>query len=361
MRFLNFIFGTAVFFYIITNGVNGQIYWTDPSFEKDSIGTITTSNFWSNCNDLYCCPTILDSEFIFNNYGILWSASDGKKFAAIGGLPSGYLGITTNKISCPLHKNSFLSFSLDVMTTNFNGWSPPGQLKIYFGKDSCGKSELAYISNPIYDTTWLKLIIITHSDDDYNYISLLGKPKQPEGCEINIDNLSPIFIWDTTTVSGNFKNVIITKGDSIILNATSTVAYNKGWWQQVPGGDTIADSLTNIIIKPNQTTQYVACIKVCDTCCWYSYDTVTVTVINPPLPQLIVPTFITSPNTFWMIHDLPIHTTVNIYDELGRKIFSTNNYQNDFDFNAYPNATYFYEAVLGGQGVKGKIVLLKNE
>ena len=171
-----------------------------------------------------------------------------------------------------------------------------------------------------------------------------------------IDTIGDLTVWDTTTVSAAQKFYSITKGDSIELNASTDSSYDSSYWIDA-NGNLIADSLTHVWVHPTHNTYYVACLKICDSCCRFSYDTVLVKVLDPPIINLNIPTFITASNPKWFITSLPQRTQVLLYNILGQMIYKSSNYENDFSFIGLPSATYFYSLQFSnGEMQKGKVV-----
>lgn len=76
--------------------------------------------------------------------------------------------------------------------------------------------------------------------------------------------------------------------------------------------------------------------------------------------RINVPTFITKQNSVFKINDLPSHTAIVLFDELGRVIYQSKNYLNDFDFNVLPSSTYFYSIKFAdGSFQNGKVVWIR--
>ena len=71
-------------------------------------------------------------------------------------------------------------------------------------------------------------------------------------------------------------------------------------------------------------------------------------------------------NEFWQIVGIDKYpnTNVYIYNRLGVKVFSSNNYKNDWNgfFNGVkvPDGTYFYELILGPNMIKKGYVYVKG-
>ncbi len=154
-----------------------------------------------------------------------------------------------------------------------------------------------------------------------------------QGCT-GIENIS-------ITASKNYNNYQITFGDS--TNILLDSLHFTGSHQYTSPGN------YRITVKG-----FLGCM----------YDSVS-TIISIPacMPQLIIPTLIygRGSQTQWHIINLPQgNNSVIIYDELGRTLYKTSNYPNNYDMRNLPPAMYFYRLTLGsGQEYTGKIVLVK--
>ena len=64
------------------------------------------------------------------------------------------------------------------------------------------------------------------------------------------------------------------------------------------------------------------------------------------------PTLLSGGSSRWVIPGLPANTAIEVYDELGRQVMSTLDYQNDFDFGSLPSAQYYYEIKMQNGGAR---------
>ena len=179
-----------------------------------------------------------------------------------------------------------------------------------------------------------------HSNDNYSSILLTGSIFPGALYGMLTDALSPITMWDTTSVVASFKSKEITRGESTTLNAHTDSTYASAWWQIV-GGDTIADSLTNVVVSPTQTTRYVACLKICDTCCWYSYDTITVYVRDQEC-DMKFPTLLPLGAKFRALNTTEPYS-VNIFNSFGELVYADELYQGEW--SPQVDGVYFVEAI----------------
>ena len=337
--------------------MNAQIVLRNASFEEDSHCLNCLPSGWSNCN--WHLPDIGPSN-------IYPDAFYGNNYESLIGLHAS--SNTWNgdciqqKIHCPINRNSFVAFNMFAQVpypspSSGLTYAPPGRLNIYIGADSCDMSQRTYqLAN--VDSGWRWFNIKMSVPTGGRYFILQADTIHFHEFVFGIDTIGALTVWDTTTVSADFKTAVILRGDSIQLNATSSSPYDDAWWTEASSGDTIAHILSNVIVTPQTTTQYVACVKICDTCCWWSYDTVTVVVLpQAQMHPFSIPTFISADNSIWHIKGMPLHTAVKLYDEIGREVFTTKNYSNDFDFEGLPAGMYIYELQFSdGTLQKGKIV-----
>ena len=178
---------------------------------------------------------------------------------------------------------------------------------------------------------------------------------------------------DSFTLYASPPPLLLISNDTTILEDESvqlSVVPGLGWiyvWSPSTG---LTDSTINdpVATPPATTTYYVT---VTDTLGCYSVSSVTITIEEKPLPELIVyNTF--SPNgdnvnDTWFIENIEEYpdSEIEIYNRNGNIVYKKKNYLNDWDgkYNGrdLPAATYFY-ILLPGQGngvMKGDVTIIR--
>lgn len=150
-------------------------------------------------------------------------------------------------------------------------------------------------------------------------------------------------------------NVEICPGDSAQLGASgySDITYS---WQPTEG---LSDStIANPLSSPTVTTTYTLSQTQCDVT---STATVTITVrTDCDLPSpFFIPSLIKG-DEMLTISGLEPNSKLEIFDALGRRVFYSENYQNDFGGFKVAAATYIVRFTKpNGEVVKQKLVIVK--
>jgi gliding motility-associated-like protein len=120
----------------------------------------------------------------------------------------------------------------------------------------------------------------------------------------------------------------ITEGNSVQLIATGAVSYT---WN--PSSSLTCFDCPNPIAQPSQNTIYIVTGTDTDGCT--GSDTVVVNVLQLPQPNFEFPNVITpnsdGTNDIFEIENLPENTEVLIINRWGIVVFSSDNYQNNWD------------------------------
>jgi gliding motility-associated-like protein len=122
----------------------------------------------------------------------------------------------------------------------------------------------------------------------------------------------------------------ITEGESVQFNASGATSYT---WS--PSSYLTCDNCPNPIAQPSQNTIYIVTGTDTDGCT--GSDTVVVNVLQLPQPNFEFPNVITpnsdGTNDVFEIQNLPENTEVLILNRWGNVVFSSDNYQNNWDGN----------------------------
>ncbi len=218
------------------------------------------------------------------------------------------------------------------------------------------------------------------TDADFDSLAVINQPDSPgASCNFIFDGVSVnpyTLFWDLpnnidalyypdTLFTPNFYYSVNCANSIASFTDNSNITPQEWWWSF---GDTASCSnnhstLQNPTHHFTQPGTYTVRMWAYEGC---SVDSVikTITVTNcPVIPSLIIPSLIygLGSQTKWQIINLPQGSnSVTIYDELGRTLYKTTKYPNNYDMRNLPPAMYFYRLTLeSGQVYVGKIVLVK--
>ena len=247
--------------------------------------------------------------------------------------------ISTNAITCgPPGFGCILNYIPQIENPVFNilandsGWSKISGSFIASG------GELYLTIGNFYDNSNTNLAIV-HSSSPYS------------ASYYYIDDVSLVEI--APCISG--QSVSICPLDSIQLGTSAVTEVNYSW---LPAAGLSDANISNPIAHPSVTTTYTLTQTQCDV---ISTATVTITVrddCNIP-PTLVIPTTLKSDQMF-IIQGLEPNSKLEIFDMWGRKVFVSENYQNDFggyDIAAGIYVVRFTKA--DGEMVKQKLCVVK--
>jgi hypothetical protein len=231
----------------------------------------------------------------------------------------------------------------------------------FFGTLQLGPDRKLYIARIAVDS----LTVIEYPDSDglacnfrFNAISLDGLFS---GYSLS-NNIDDLYEW---TQPPSLSITTSSQGCSGIGNVSINTSKNYNDYE-ISFGDsatTVLDSLQ--FTASHQYTavgNYTITVKGWLGCV---YDSVNEEITIPTcyeISKLIIPTLINSGSnqTQWSIINLPPNTSATIYDELGRVLYKTSNYLNNYNMRNLPPAMYFYRLDLtGGDELTGKIVVVK--
>ena len=142
-------------------------------------------------------------------------------------------------------------------------------------------------------------------------------------------------------------DVSLYSDESYQLEATNVSSWDYLW---TPDYELSATDIYNPIATPQVTTIYN--LEVTDTVGCSRSTSITIIVSDRPLPEIVIYNTFTpngdGTNDYWVIENIKDYTnsTLEIYNRNGNKVFSTTNYQSDWD-GTYKNKdlpahTYFY-------------------
>jgi gliding motility-associated-like protein len=147
-----------------------------------------------------------------------------------------------------------------------------------------------------------------------------------DGCPI--DTTIILANSNSITIDANPELSTINLGDTVALNVTGGITYT---WN--PSSSLTCDDCPNPVAQPSQNTIYIVTGTDTDGCS--GSDTVVVNVTPLPQPNFEFPNVITpnsdGTNDVFEIQNLPANTEVLILNRWGNVVFSSDNYQNNWD------------------------------
>ena len=177
------------------------------------------------------------------------------------------------------------------------------------------------------------------------------------------NNIDALYYPDTL-FTPNFTYTVNCADSAATFTDNSNITPYEWWWSfgDAASGSNNHSTLQNPIHYYTQPGTYTVTMNAYEGCAAIDSITKTVTV-SPCVYPLIIPSLIYGggSQTKWHIINLPQGAnSVILYDELGRVIYKSLNYPNDYDMHNLPPAMYFYRLTLeSGQQYVGKIILVK--
>lgn len=289
---------------------------------------------WSNFRDYVQAP-LLDTMIAGKSYCVsLWiSLADTSKYCAdkIGALFSN-TAVTCNPPGCVLPYSSTALLLSQSCLNNNTTWI---ELKGMY--TSIGGERFITVGN--------------FFDDANTNTNLVNSNMTFNSAYYYLDNIS---VYEVAPVVAG-TNGVICSGDSIQLGNDSVIGVSYLWQP----GTTLNDStVSNPIASPTITTTYTLAQTQCNVT---SNATITITVqhdCNPP-EQFHIPSIIKSSETL-IISGLESNSKLEIFDALGRRIYYSENYQNDFRGLSVAAATYVIQFTKpNGEVVRQKLVVVR--
>jgi gliding motility-associated-like protein len=189
--------------------------------------------------------------------------------------------------------------------------------------------------NGTYTYDWSNGVIQSNVSDTSSSINNLC----PGNYSVIVSNVNYCNLTDTITIILGAQSggptidatpdiSTITEGNSVQLIATGAVSYT---WN--PSSSLTCFDCPNPIAQPSQNTIYIVTGTDTDGCT--GSDTVVVNVLQLPQPNFEFPNVITpnsdGTNDIFEIENLPENTEVLIINRWGIVVFSSDNYQNNWD------------------------------
>lgn len=164
------------------------------------------------------------------------------------------------------------------------------------------------------------------------------------------DNVSVI----ATEVPEAGITVQICGGDSVQLGVTGIADITYSW---TPGATLSDSTISNPIAKPTSTTTYTLTQTQCDA---VLMDTVTIFVMSCDTPSVFFIPTVLAGNQVLEISGLEENSRLTIYDVRGRRVYYSENYQNNFQANSVAEGQYVLELETSqGERIKQKLVITR--
>lgn len=173
-----------------------------------------------------------------------------------------------------------------------------------------------------------------------------------------IDSVTVYVIQPSIVISAG-ADTVIALGDSVQLGSVAQAGVIYQW--QPATGLSATDIAQPWASPANTTTYFLTAFYSEDTCSFVIHDSVTITIgtsLNDynSQQQLIIPSVLYSTD-IWVIGNIPKKTQVMIFDEMGRIVFITPDYKNDFSGTQLSSGIYYYSiSTSSGNENKGKLV-----
>ncbi|MBM3429892.1 MAG: T9SS type B sorting domain-containing protein [Bacteroidetes bacterium] len=248
-----------------------------------------------------------------------WSPSGGSNATASGLSAGNYTCIITNECGNSTTQTFTISETVSY------------QLNATVIQPTCGNNNGCIYFDPspagtyFYDWPFPTVMIVdsvcdlTPGSYDITINSINGCP---------IDTTIILANSNAATIDANPEISTINFGDSVQLNTTGGVSYI---WN--PSSSLTCFECPNPIAQPSQNTTYIVTGTDINGCS--GSDTVVINVIPLPQPNFEFPNVITpnsdGTNDIFEIQNLPENTEVQILNRWGNIVFSSDNYQNNWE------------------------------
>jgi gliding motility-associated-like protein len=248
-----------------------------------------------------------------------WSPSGGSNATATGLSAGNYTCTITNECG----NSTTQTFAITETVTY--------QLNATVIQPSCGNNNGCIYFNPspagTYFYEWpFPTIMIVDSVCELAPGSYDITINSAEGCPI--DTTIILANSNAATIDANPETSTINFGDSVQLNTTGGVSYT---WN--PSSSLTCFDCPDPTAQPSQNTTYIVTGTDINGCS--GSDTVVINVIPLPQPNFEFPNVITpnsdGTNDIFEIQNLPENTEVLILNRWGNIVFSSDNYQNNWD------------------------------
>ena len=336
--------------------IHSQILFNNPSFEENGPCTWCSPIGWYIC---YQTPDIYTGP-ISNT---IPEPSEGNLFVYLVTPPTNSAGSEKigTKVCCVLDSDADYFFYADLRSlTQIAILQTKGILNIWGGTDSCEMSYLLWRSKSIDSLSWVHTKISFTCPEDISTLVFAPQELDTFVSGIFIDNLSPIYCSNLNKVHfvNTSNDTIIYSGECVNLYASANAFYDSMYWHCTQPGFS-ASTLDGGLVCPEYNATYIVAIH--DTGCghFWSYDTLRVTVLEPPLPSLQIPNFLSEENPVWKIINPKSSMQVSVYNTLGQLVYRRSDYQNTLNINTLAAATYFYEVKVGSDTYRGKLIVVR--
>ncbi len=174
---------------------HAQISLDNPSFEGEAQDA-TMPMGWLECKD-GTTPDILPGH-----WGVYTEPSDGDTFMGLITRDNGEWESVGQRLSQPMKSGMCYSVKIDLAHSNtYSGYNQPVCLRIWGGKNRCGRSQLLATSEVVSHTDWVTYEFFLNPKSQVNYIILEAyfpgnHIKKGHKGNILIDNCSEIEVCD---------------------------------------------------------------------------------------------------------------------------------------------------------------------
>ena len=312
----------------------------NPSFEGTPIPNQSTpAPYWYNCPDAKTT-----SDLQPNHSDVTLPPQDGNN----------YLGMVVRSGTCvecqekinqslvyPLSKDSCYFFQIALAHENikgYSGYSGFALIEIWGGTESCVKKELLWTSPRPPNNYWISHDVFLAPSEDYNHLMIQAIYDPAENNtnyrgHILMDNIHNFRAFPRNYQLDLGADLELCRKENVLLDIHPPETYSLSSIEWSDGSHE-----TSLLVKETGTYW----VEVSTGCAVYRD-----TIIIRHDPCMQIPNVITpngdAYNQFFDIDGIQKGTWyLNIYDRLGKLVYESRDYHNDWEGEGLPTAVYYY-------------------
>lgn len=276
-----------------------------------------------------------------NFFGMIGNASPWFQPCTMGSSTDLFSSCTTNQsISTP---SNFDGYQIPQHGISYGGF----QTYSSFTTDQREYIELELTSNLVPGNQYRFRCYFSLADEMMYAINRIGVVFSSDSIQTSsfsvIDSIPRIYLDTLVTISDTTNWILL----DVLITADGSERF-------ITIGNFYSDAAT--LVSVSNASGYGFSYYYIDSVSLTYYDD-TGLPDNPTQSDLIVPSLLHSQDQF-VVGNLPVQSTLNLYDSSGRIIYRNDNYQNELSASQLSSGMYLYEFILPDQSRKtGKLIV----
>jgi len=149
---------------LLVASLSAQVELDNPSFEGEPEDATMPSGWWQ-------CKPGTTPDILPGSWGVYNEPSEGETFMGLITRPDKTWESIGQRLSKPFDKGSCYSTSVDLAhSKTYTGYNQPIKLRIWAGKNRCGRDQLLWESKVITHSQWETYNFFFTAKGTYNYI-----------------------------------------------------------------------------------------------------------------------------------------------------------------------------------------------